>query len=606
MFLVLIETSGNQNYIFSTNKLRENVGASELTYQVGTYWIISAIALIDGNSRLDLWIENNSEEFRRKLLDPKLNPPLENSNFKVEVILAASGKALLLTKDEETARQIISKITFKALKDAPGIEVSGVIHKFNWNEDKSLNKAIKEIHKEFELNRSRIPSSLMRFQRLPIIQECAFSGLPAAAVEKYKGGKAISATSLVKRDFKDEGFNRIKELLQTEYPKCDFTKSIDRLDSSFSQEHETKDSEQKNQVDWLGVIHADGNGLGQIFMNFGDHLAMDKINPNYDNREYINELRKFSLALDSCTEKAFLSALEVFNLQDNLIPIFPLILGGDDLTVICDGKFALPFTKKFLEEFENETSNNEAIGEIAQVALQDSRLSACAGVAIIKPHFPFSVAYNLAEALAKSAKIVKQKVQSKESPKTPYPCSAIDFHVVYDSSGVELDRIREKLEVDGGKTKLYRRPYVVTRQEKLKGISEQDWIQDWIAIHHWESLQKLVNTLKDKDQDEKPKLPNSQISQLRESLFFGQEIADHRYRSIKQRYIEQGIEQLEGDSDSLFVNEKDDPNNSNDTNESNNLNDSNNSNKDIKLTGLLDAIEAADFLDRGKDNASKE
>ena len=579
MYLVLIETSGNQNYIFATNKLRENIGASELTYLSSTKWLIAAVAKIDGSSRLlDLWTKQGSKQLRDKLLNTELNPPIENTEFQVEIILAASGKALLLVKEREKARSIIRQVTLQALKEAPGLDISGVIHEFDWQQERSLILALRQIHHKFEANRAQIPSPAMRFLRLPVIEECASSGLPAATIEPH--GDTISLSSQRKRSAAKSGFQRIEALLQEEYPQSNFASGLQVLDADLDWSEDTiNDSDRSRGIEWLGVIHADGNGLGKIFINFPEHLA--QIKPDYNNRDYVNRLREFSLALDVCTERAFLSALSVFQPSEGrILPIFPLILGGDDLTVICDGKLALPFTKCFLQEFEAETRQNEAIAPIAKVALKGDRLSACAGVAIVKPHFPFSVAYELAESLAKSAKQVKEIVVTERQvdrrvEHTPYPCSAIDFHIVYDSSGVELQQIRQRLQIDSGQTKLYCRPYVVTASNDLAAATGQDWVK----AHHWNLLQQWIDILKAKDKEGKPNLPNSQIYRLREDLALGKQIADSSYRLIQKRYRDRGINVLEKAENSLFAIEP-----------------YNGGRSPVYMTGLLDAIEAADFL----------
>jgi hypothetical protein len=281
--------------------------------------------------------------------------------------------------------------------------------------------------------------------------------------------------------------------------------------------------------------------------------------------------------LDICTEKAFLSALDAFtSFGKKLIPIVPLVLGGDDLTVVCDGKLALNFTQKFLKAFERETNSlnncSGIIRDIAEKSLGVGRLSACAGVAMVKSHFPFSVAYDLAEALTKSAKKVKEIVKNNsQSNNPPYPCSALDFHIVYDASGVDLDRIREKLTVDNESTKLHSRPYVVTDAGDLNGATGLKWV----ALHRWECLEKRVRVLTAKENG-RPKLPNSQMHDLRAGLFFGKDFADARYQLIRGRYIDKGILELEGEKKSLFIKEP----------TSNNY-----------ITGLLDALDAAEFLE---------
>lgn len=536
MRLVLIETSGNQNYIFATNKLRENVGASQLTFQTGTTDVLEAVCKAGGP---DL-----RRDFPASLLDAKRNPPLTaDSSYPVEVILAVSGKALLQVRDAATGRKIVEAVTLRALKEAPGLDVAGVVGSEFDGEKNAIHERIKEVHRQLEQLRSRVPGPPARFQRLPVVAECATSGLPAARQagdedELPKGEQGPrSAQSLSKQRNRKQWHQRLRSVLAAHKVEKDIPGATTELENL--------------GCEWLAVVHADGNGLGEVFLHFDERA---RLSLPAQNRAYTDQLRQFSLALDGCTGQAFCAALEVLKPrgQHAVLPIVPLVLGGDDLTVVCDGRQAMKFVKKFTDTFEHQTRRHEHIKGI----LPDG-VTTCAGVAIVKPHFPFHAAYELAEGLLKSAKTL-----AKDPHKQRPPFSAVDFHVLYDASGPDLDRIRAELECDGGRTHLVARPYAATAGQGPAG-------------HRWEDLAGRVQAARARDEDNRRRLPNSMLHELREGLFFGRTTADYRLRLVRERYRHQGLETLLGATDgagSLFWLEG-----------------------QRHITGLLDALDLAEF-----------
>lgn len=569
MYIILIETSGNQRYIFSTNKLRENIGASELIYQIGTKVVLESV----GKTFTD------TQNLQKFLLNEGENPPIEKQgNDGVEVIIATSGKALLLTKTPEKAKEIVSFVTKKALIEMPGLTVHGAIVEVK-DDLTDIHSAVGEVHRKLENIRYQMPSSQQRFQRLPFVESCATSGLPAEKIKKFEPqAKAYSKLAISKRTVltkKGEKGKfekgRITKLLETIF-EVDLPKNLEDFEEVFP---ETK---------WLSVIHADGNGLGEIYLKFDEHLKIERnqdekktFKIKEDGRKYVDAYRKFSIALDICTINATGYAIKELQIEVTKskslgeVPIIPLILGGDDLTVLCDGEYAIKFTKDFLEQFERETeslnnteelkelgkdtafkeiveklkieNNNEQrniIPTIAENAFGVPRLGICAGIAIIKPHYPFHQAYGLAENLIKSAKLVKTKIKREYSGKkdVQIPCSAMDFHVLYDSSGVELKEIREKLIVDDGKTYLYAKPYIVSN------LTEKPDNKTWMEKRVWKEFQSRVCAMIAKDDEGKNKLPNSQLHHIRESLFRGRKETDSEVNLFGHRYKDKGFGKL--------------------------------------------------------------
>jgi hypothetical protein len=245
------------------------------------------------------------------------------------------------------------------------------------------------------------------------------------------------------------------------------------------------------------VIHVDGNGIGGVFQDFGARSHAGNA------REYITLLRAFSLSLDECTEKAAAQALvQAYGRKmrkDGVLAAVPLVLGGDDLTMVCDGRIALRMTHAFLEGFASEARANKDIRAITRNG--GDPITASAGVAIVKPHFPFHLAYELADALLRSAKHKK-------------PQAAIDFLVQYDARGSDLGQIREKLKV--GDAQLYARPYRIAGDDG------------------WAKFARAVETLnsehKSRSEEQKEPIPRSLLHELRSALFLGWEAGEQQLR----------------------------------------------------------------------------
>jgi hypothetical protein len=541
LHLVLIETYGNQAFIFATNKLRENVGASELTYRAGTRFVLQAV----GDAGGPKLYSDDPQALRDTLLNPRRNPPLESSAWPVEVILATSGKALLLVRDEATARKIVQRATEYALREAPGLDVAGVVSDDFRLDQKPLHEVVKKVHELHESLRATLPGPTLRFLRLPVVVECATSGLPATGIDRRHGGAdPRSAVSFHKHRAAQEGLQRLTALASHRRFRLPLNlEDLDRLGT----------------IDWLAVVHADGNGLGEIFLKF--HKYTGTSTPA-QNRDYVDKLRRFSLALDVCTEEAFCAALgEMYPRwqaaqqrrqrrrgervgTSRYLPLVPLVLGGDDLTVVCDGRLAVPFTVDFLRAFEQQTARKDVLDgitpELAGEAFKADRLSSCAGVAIVKPHFPFHTAYELAEDLLQSAKKVKKQV--KRNRDGDLPCSAVDYHVLYDVSGADLADIRSRLVQDGGKTNLVARPYVTTPTELLSGYPEAG--RRWAEMRHVDLLRRRLRAVHALDEDNRRLLPNSMLHDLREGLFLGRGPAEARLQLVVGRYLDQGLGEL--------------------------------------------------------------
>ena len=490
-YLVMLQTNSNQSFIFSSPRLREQIGASfEITL-------------------LSKWVKDKAEE----LLDTKTLP----SSFWVS---DSSGKVIVRFTEtdgdpKDLTRRLIREVTLRALTDAPGLDVTGVFIKATSNTVCAEDlQELDRVFLEYSLNRR---PAAARFPQFPFLERGSESALPASPklsaddcreMRRYAretlnvplltnddtnfspptqtdqdAQDSLSLPSRIKRAWSRSARRlQLQEVVSRWAPDAPDTwpKEIERLNEDpFQLEGAFQDLPQAANsqgtpasLSSVGVIHIDGNGVGAIMRDLDTaHTAvkthLGSLEPALSERKSDDPkanpceqaedpfqwfIMEVNYRLDDIVKEAVARSwgdIEYLANDDDidLVPVVPVLVGGDDVTVYTDGRYAIPFAEAYIHHYEELTKDDDLLSVLAIVAggkkadaperdhfeigdyiiQKPGPLTASAGVAIVGHNFPFHIAYDLAEGLVSRGKKLGKK------PGTA-PCSTIDFHVLRDAT----------------------------------------------------------------------------------------------------------------------------------------------------------------------------
>jgi hypothetical protein len=453
--VTVIDTTGIQSYIFGSNRLRENIGASYLLAQATGDWV------------------KNTLEKEVGIPKSRQYEPIENSGLSAELVYADGGNAMVIFRAKNIAIKFTKKLSRKVLHDAPGVNLVVAHAEFDWDTN-SLYEVVQELMKG-ELERKkyeRIPSAPLL--GLGITATCNSTQLPAidrSDEPKYQMPQE-SKVYLVSREtgaklqnVKLANNSLKKDIFEPEILK-DFDIALDFDDFGRSE----------GESSYLAIVHADGNNMGRRFQKFGE----DKCD-----RDYINDMRRLSESVNQAginalreVTKILVNSIQVdaegkkkvkgkFEIKGNYLPFRPIVYGGDDITFVCDGRLGLELAALYLQKLQE------------QPIADNQPLKACVGISIVKTHYPFARSYELSEALCREAKrYVKQKNEGD--------FAALDWHIAASGLSGSIQEIRER------EYHIKIPEFKKTAHLEMRPVLLEQHQSDW---HTWEGFRKVVKEL---------------------------------------------------------------------------------------------------------------
>ena len=393
-----------QRYIFSSNKLRDNLGASYLVSHI-------------------------FDDFKD-----------EKKGF------CGGGNLYRQCDNEIRAKEIVRDLSRAIFETAPGLSFNAAIVKTKENED--FSSRIKRLHQKLEEEKQN-HQQITTLRSYGVNAQCSSGPLSAQYRDPFEKDKYISEVVYAKRKlFKNDKENdKEDDTISDEYSQY--------LSDDFKLTEEFLEiSPLKGEDSHIAVVHIDGNGIGAIFSTLktlSDYQEFSK-KLNTDMHKALRETIK--ILEDKIRKGEWDYNYKTVNEQNILkyiLPLRPIYIGGDDITFVCEGRLGIELSCIFIEE--------------VQKLLNRDDVSFCAGVAIAKTNFPFFQIYKAADALCRSAK--NKRLQDIKEEVAKKSDSYIDFHMINSSVYSNLEKVRKiQYTSISGKNILYYRPYKLSEMKK--------------------------------------------------------------------------------------------------------------------------------------------
>lgn len=482
-YAYLFEARGIQRFLFASGKLRDMLGGSEL---------------------LDYMCANNG------YLDQTLSALKLTGNH--YFVRKAGGAFYLIFEDKRDISRFQATWRLACARLFSGVECVDAVAE----SDTALN-AIKLGIKKLNASRNNLSTDLP--VATPITERSQRTGRPAVPKKGIYGptDEILDAATFRQNEFK-RPVDPTSPKLEMRFLTTHGSENNYRWPINFEESADVTEQFPLDERRFVGLLHADGNGLGELLRILNSACAGDG-NSAVDDSTYIDLYKTFSDGLTEATQQAANDATQSVILkhvnQYGVLPARPLVLGGDDLSILLRADIALEFTKAYLKAFEIHTRKSMQLlkDKFADYNLNSNTLpdylTACAGLCYMKCNQPFQAGYNLAEGLCSRAKkISRQAIEKKNrgiveknkdkekhlhSKLHPIPAS-IAFHKIQDSL------------VEDAKTQ-YEQSFVFLKNNKeYRTALEAYGLEDHILgnedqLPSINTLEKLINIFENKIND---------------------------------------------------------------------------------------------------------